>query len=124
MTDAMSFALDTNILVYASDSSSPFHARASELLASCASGREIFYLTWGTLMSYLRLATHPAVSRRPLTPEEAKIFACLKIDSLTPIDELVDRTGFSVSELLARLLDWELRGWISQHPGKCFQRRI
>jgi predicted Rossmann fold nucleotide-binding protein DprA/Smf involved in DNA uptake len=59
-----------------------------------------------------------------LTPEEAKIFACLKIDSLTPIDELVDRTGFSVSELLARLLDWELRGWISQHPGKCFQRRI
>jgi len=59
-----------------------------------------------------------------LTAEETKIFDCLNTDSLTPIDELVDRTGFSVSELLARLLEWELRGWITQHPGKCFQRRI
>ena len=62
--------------------------------------------------------------RPNLTPEETRIFDCLKIDSLTHIDELVDETGFSVSELLARLLEWELAGWITQHPGKCFQRRI
>ena len=58
-----------------------------------------------------------------LKPEEKRIFESLKEDSLTHIDELVEKTEFSVSELLAILLNLELKELISQSPGKYFQRR-
>ena len=58
-----------------------------------------------------------------LKPEEARVFELLKEDSFTHIDELVEMTEFSVSELLAILLNLELKGLISQSPGKYFQRK-
>ncbi len=67
----MSYALDVNILLYASDAASPHHGRAAEFLARCASEREVCCLTWGTVMGYLRMATHPAIFTSPLSPEEA-----------------------------------------------------
>jgi len=67
----MSFALDVNILVYASDSSSPLHARAREFLHHCVDSSDVFYLSWDTVMSYLRLITHPTICLRPLSPDEA-----------------------------------------------------
>jgi DNA processing protein len=57
-----------------------------------------------------------------LSPEEKKIFDGLKTDALTHIDELVETTDISVSEVLARLLSLELKGLVRQAPGKCFQR--
>jgi hypothetical protein len=67
----MSFALDVNILLYASDSSSQFHNKAKSFMESCMTGRELFYLAWPTAMSYLRIATHPAIFGHPLSPDEA-----------------------------------------------------
>ena len=67
----MSFALDVNVLLYASDEASPFARRASDFLKSCAAGREVFCFAWTTLMGYLRLATHPAIFKTPLSPEDA-----------------------------------------------------
>jgi toxin-antitoxin system PIN domain toxin len=67
----MSFGVDVNILLYASDSSSPLHDRAAEFLQRCATGREVFCIAWVTLMSYLRMATHPAIFARPLTHQDA-----------------------------------------------------
>ena len=67
----MSFAVDANILVYASDRSSPVQARASRFLRSCAEGNELFCLAWSTISAYLRIATHSAVFSRPLAPAEA-----------------------------------------------------
>ena len=32
---------------------------------------EVLCLTWPTVMSYLRIATHPSIFAAPLTPEEA-----------------------------------------------------
>jgi len=58
-----------------------------------------------------------------LKPEEKRVFESLKKDSLTHIDELVEKTEFSVSELLAILLKLELEELIVQNPGKYFQRR-
>lgn len=55
--------------------------------------------------------------------EGAKILALLREDGLTDIDDLVERAGCSISELLTILLDLELKGWILQHPGKRYQRR-
>lgn len=67
----MSYTLDANILVYASDEASPQHARARDVLARLAAGPEIAYLFWPTVMAYLRIATHPAIFSRPLSIAEA-----------------------------------------------------
>ncbi len=67
----MSFALDVNILLYASDSDSPHHERAASFLEQCIQQEELFCLGWPTVMSYLRIATHPSIFVRPLTPDEA-----------------------------------------------------
>lgn len=67
----MSFAVDVNVLLYASDEASPFWRRATEFLTACATGSEVFCLAWTTVMGYLRLATHPAVFANPLAPAEA-----------------------------------------------------
>ena len=67
----MSFAVDVNLLIYASDSGSPFHRASREFLDETARGREICCVAWVTAMSYLRIVTHPGILGSPLTPDEA-----------------------------------------------------
>ena len=68
----MSYSLDVNLLLYASDASSPFHAKAKRFLDSCMGQRDVMYLTWPVIMSYLRIVTHPSIFDEPLSPEEAR----------------------------------------------------
>jgi uncharacterized protein len=67
----VSFALDTNILLYASDSGSPHHQKARGFLEECMRKEELFCLGWPTVMGYLRISTHPSIFNQPLTPAEA-----------------------------------------------------
>lgn len=67
----MSFGVDVNILLYASDKGSPLHEKAADFLHGCVSGREVFCLAWITLMSYMRMATHPTIFDRPLAHQDA-----------------------------------------------------
>ena len=67
----MTFTLDANILLYASDETSEYHPRARAFLGQVAGGDELVYLFWPTLMAYLRIATHPAVFETPLAPGDA-----------------------------------------------------
>jgi uncharacterized protein len=67
----MSFGIDVDILLYASDEASPLHGKAVSFLQQCAAGREVFCLAWLSAMSYLRMATHPSIFERPLTPAQA-----------------------------------------------------
>src|SRR5262249_18004583 len=60
-----------NVLLYASDSSSPVHDRARGFLEEVAAGHDLFYLGWPTVMAYLRIATHPRIFDAPLTPDAA-----------------------------------------------------
>lgn len=85
----MSFGVDVNILLYASDDSSPLHQKATGFLHQCASGREVFCLAWVTIMSYLRMATHPSIFERPLTHDEAlrNVEALLKLPHCRVIGE-------------------------------------
>ena len=69
----MSFGIDVNILLYASDQSSHLHPKATTFLRQCAEGREVFCLAWLTLMSYLRMATHPSIFNHPLSHHEALV---------------------------------------------------
>ncbi len=85
----MSFAVDANILVYASDEGSPVHALAAAFLRQCIEGSETVCLAWATLAAYLRIVTHPAVFRSPLTAEEAmaNVNSLLQRPHLRPLGE-------------------------------------
>jgi toxin-antitoxin system PIN domain toxin len=68
----MSFAIDANLLLYASDKDSPWYEAAVRRLDEVALGPEIVHLFWPTVMAYLRIATHPAVFARPLSHADAR----------------------------------------------------
>jgi DNA processing protein len=57
-----------------------------------------------------------------LSPHEKKIFALLKADESTHIDEIVERLepALSSSEIFAALFELELAGKVKQLPGKNF----
>ncbi len=86
----MSYALDANLLLYASDASSAFQPRALALLERSAAGPEIVYLPWPVVMAYLRIATHPSIFESPLSPDEAEsnVGQLLARPHIKPLGEL------------------------------------
>jgi toxin-antitoxin system PIN domain toxin len=86
----VSYSLDVNVLLYASDRSSDRHLRARRFVEACAAGPEILCLTWPTLMSYLRIATHPRIFTAPLSPDEAlgNVSALIKLPHVRAVSEL------------------------------------
>lgn len=67
----MRFVLDTNVLVHAVNSNSPFQTAAKESVENALSTATPFALTWGIIYEFLRVATHPRVFSNPLTSQEA-----------------------------------------------------
>jgi toxin-antitoxin system PIN domain toxin len=67
----MSYSVDVNILLYASDTSSPKHAEAIRFLKQRASDPDLFCIAWPTLIAFLRIATHPRIFAEPLSPDDA-----------------------------------------------------
>jgi toxin-antitoxin system PIN domain toxin len=68
----VSFALDVDILLYASDPSSPMHPAALAFLGAVALGDEVCFVPWPTVMGYLCIATHPRIFTSPLSPVDAQ----------------------------------------------------
>lgn len=68
------FVVDTNVLVYAADRSTPEHERCRELLDGWRRRSSAWYLTWGICYEFLRVVTHPRVFRQPWTAQEALRF--------------------------------------------------
>lgn len=62
---------DINLLVYAYDSSSPFHSKAVPWWQSYLSGTEPVGLLDVVLFGFARIVTHPRVFRNPMTAAEA-----------------------------------------------------
>ncbi|MFW6160714.1 MAG: DNA-protecting protein DprA, partial [Acidobacteriota bacterium] len=54
------------------------------------------------------------------TTEEQNILAKISSDSTVHIDELVEGSKWSVSEMLTHLLNLELKGYVIQLAGKNF----
>ncbi len=89
----MSLALDANLLLYASDASSPFHDRARTALDELVVGPEIVYVFWPAIMAYLRIATHPSIFESPLAPDAARS----NVESLLSVPHVVapgEQDGF------------------------------
>ena len=62
---------DANLLLYAYDSTSPFHRAAARWWSGLLSGTEPVGLCPVVAFAFLRLATHPRIYERPMTVAEA-----------------------------------------------------
>ena len=67
----MSYSVDVNVLLYASDQANPRNDMAMQFLQNRASDPELFCIAWSTVMAYIRISTHPSIFSHPLSPEEA-----------------------------------------------------
>lgn len=65
----------------------------------------------------------PSLFEMPLTANEQRVYDILKVDEALHIDVMAERTRLSQADLLAVLLELELKDRIQQLPGKCFVRR-
>ena len=63
--------VDANLLVYASASDFDDHSDAKTWLQERLSGRQKVGLPWLSLLTYLRVITHPSIFRRPLLMRDA-----------------------------------------------------
>jgi toxin-antitoxin system PIN domain toxin len=63
--------VDANLLLYATDASSPRHEAARSWLGRLLSGDETVGLAWVVLLAFLRLSTNRQVFERPLSPDRA-----------------------------------------------------
>lgn len=64
--------VDTNVLLYAVDSSSRYHQPAYDWLRSALSGTETIALPWVSLLGFTRIGTNPRVMTTPLTVAQAR----------------------------------------------------
>ncbi|AXH96084.1 TA system VapC family ribonuclease toxin [Ornithinimicrobium avium] len=64
--------IDANVLLYAVDSASVHHAPAAAWLVEALNGDVRVGLPWQSLGAFVRIATHPRVSARPLTAAAAQ----------------------------------------------------
>lgn len=55
-----------------------------------------------------------------LSPSERILYGLLGTDEARPVDDLVELSGLSSSEVLATLFDLEMKGVVRQLPGKQF----
>lgn len=103
------FVVDTNILLYAAERNFPEHARARAALLGFRSGADAWFLTWGIVYEFLRVATHPKVFRRPWSAREAWSYveALLAAPGLRVLAE-TERHAAVAAEVVAGVSD--LRG--------------
>ncbi|MGQ0834808.1 MAG: TA system VapC family ribonuclease toxin [Gammaproteobacteria bacterium] len=63
--------LDANVLLYAYDLRSQFHARCRDWLNTAFNGREQIGLPWQTILAFVRIATNARAFRVPLDAQNA-----------------------------------------------------
>lgn len=96
--------VDTNVLVYAADADSPFHAACREWLERQRESPGAWYTTWPVLYEFLRVTTHARVMRSPWRLAQAWSFvrallASPGLDLLSPTDRHAEVAESVVAEL-------------------------
>jgi toxin-antitoxin system PIN domain toxin len=100
--------VDANILLYAVDARSPFHASARDWLEEALNGSQRVGIPWVSTIAFVRIATHPRASLDPLTPGEAWRFVDAWLDAPAA---WVPEPGRGHRDILGRLVrDLDLRG--------------
>jgi toxin-antitoxin system PIN domain toxin len=96
--------VDTNVLVYAADRDSPFHAACREWLERQRRRVDAWYTTWAILYEFLRVTTHPRVMRQPWSTPAAWDFVVALLASpglgvLVPTQRHAEVAGQVIAEL-------------------------
>lgn len=64
--------VDTNVLLYAVDSTTRFHEPANTWLREALSGTETVGFPWVGVLGFIRISTNPRIMRTPLTVQQAR----------------------------------------------------
>lgn len=100
--------VDANVLLYAVDERSHFHAAARTWLDEAMNGAERVGLPWASLTAFQRIITHPRVTANPLAPADAWTYVT---DWLDAEQAWVPTPGRGHRDILGRLLiDGDLHG--------------
>jgi toxin-antitoxin system PIN domain toxin len=96
--------VDTNVLVYAANSTVQFHGPCREWLDRQRRRPDAWYLTWGIVYEFLRVSTHPRILPRPWTASAAwgfitALLASPGLDVLIPTQRHADVASAVISEL-------------------------
>lgn len=94
----MTYAVDTNVLVFASDRGSPFYQGAQDAIRRFYDEDETVYLFWPVIMGYLRLVTSPALLRTSISTGEA----CQAVERLISLPNV--RTGAESNDFWAHFM--------------------
>ena len=103
------FVVDTNVLLYAVNDDAPEQQRCQLAVRRWCEQHTPWYLTWGVVYEFLRVATHPRVFRQPLTLAQAWSFLSVVLASRSV--GILSETGLHqtvASEVFSELPD--LRG--------------
>jgi uncharacterized protein len=98
--------VDSNVLIYAANDDVPEHEQCLEHLQTWGNEAEPWYVTWGVIYEFLRVATHPRAFARPLGPMEASEFVrqLLSYRSLSILDP-TDRHLAVLRDVVAEVPD-------------------
>jgi len=100
--------VDANVLLYAVDTTSPFHLTAKGWLETALNGGTRVGLPWPSLLAFQRISTHPRATATPLTPRQAYDFIQ---DWLSSEQAWIPQPGPRHATILEKLLvDGDLRG--------------
>lgn len=93
--------VDANVLLYAVDQRSSFHAIASPWLCNALNSTERVGFPWVSLLAFQRIATHPRISKQPLSAREAWSFITTWLDA---DNAWIPSPGIHHREILGHLL--------------------
>jgi toxin-antitoxin system PIN domain toxin len=63
--------LDANLLIYSTNRANPHYEVANRLVDEAMNGDRRVGIPWQTIGAFIRITTHPRVTARPLTSEQA-----------------------------------------------------
>mgnify|MGYP001166141209 CR=1 FL=1 len=98
------FAVDTNVLVYAVNSTARLHVPCRNWLDRQRRRPDAWYLSWGIIYEFMRVSTHPRILPRPWTAPAVWEFVTTLLASpglgiLIPTHRHIDVAREVISEL-------------------------
>jgi len=106
------FVVDTNVLIYAAETSFSEHGRCRSRLEEWRRGAEVWYATWSIFYEFVRITTHSRIFAHPWVVRDAWRFVTALLSSpsltlLTPTDrhrEVAARTFEELPDLRGNLI--------------------
>jgi uncharacterized protein len=67
----LSYVIDANLLIYAVNQDTEFHAKAIRFIEERSESSETWIFPWPVATAFIRIVTHPGILPYPLAPDQA-----------------------------------------------------